>query len=99
MDGQDVDVTRCPFTHTTSSTNPSAVHFAAQPRTPKSTRAPSSIAVEPQAGKVLSGGFGTVVLFDSSSSTVSDCVFSQPDCTERGSPLSVVDAQSPTQKG
>ncbi|KAK2955660.1 hypothetical protein BLNAU_9350 [Blattamonas nauphoetae] len=38
MDGQDVDITRCPFTHTTSSTNPSAVHFAAQPRTPKSTR-------------------------------------------------------------
>ncbi|KAK2947859.1 hypothetical protein BLNAU_17184 [Blattamonas nauphoetae] len=38
MDGQDVDITRCAFTHTTSSTNPSAVHFTAQPRTPKSTR-------------------------------------------------------------
>ncbi|KAK2947856.1 hypothetical protein BLNAU_17181 [Blattamonas nauphoetae] len=103
MDGQDVDITRCPFTHTTSSTNPSAVHFAAQPRTPKSTRWAGAVSSSTDHRQLSisfssclvawfcdtpnSGGFGTVV------------VFSQTDSAECGSPLTVVDVQSPTQNG
>ncbi|KAK2939846.1 hypothetical protein BLNAU_25245 [Blattamonas nauphoetae] len=96
MDGQDVDITRCPFTHTTSSTNPSAVHFAAQPRTPKSTRWAGAVSSSTDHRQLSisfssclvawfcdtpnSGGFGTVVLIDSSSCTVSGCILPNGQC-------------------